>query len=74
MTTGADKVGRGDGPGGQEQPAGVSLAELRAAYRVAVAHRDEWLHAYVILRRYAPAPSGCGSDWHLELISDQAAP
>ena len=76
MTTEADKVGREES-GGQcerDQLAGAPLAELWAAYRAAVARRDEWVQAYVILCLYEPAPTGGGPHWHLELISNHVTP
>ena len=85
MATEADKVGREEDYGQcvrdqlagaplAELLAGAPLAELWAAYRAAVARRDEWVQAYVILCLYEPAPTGCGPHWHLELISNRITP
>jgi hypothetical protein len=69
MAKGADRSRRGDGR--ERDPLiGATPAELLAAYRAAVARRDEWLQAYLTVCLYQPA-SDCGSDWQLELISDQ---
>lgn len=71
MATEADKVGKeeDDGQCERDQLTEASLAELWAAYRAAMARRDEWVQAYVILCLYEPAPAGCGPHWHFELIS-----
>jgi len=54
-----------------DQPAHMAPADLLAAYLEAVARRDQWVQAYVTLCLYRPTPSGCGSDWQLELTADQ---
>jgi hypothetical protein len=63
---------KGAGRSGEEtsQAAGAAPGDLLAAYLEAVAHRDQWVHAYVTVCLYEPASAGRGSDWHFELITD----
>ena len=72
IATRADKADKGGGQCGRDQSAAAPLVELWAAYRAAVTRRDEWVRAYLTLCLYEPAPSGRGSDWHLELIPIQS--
>ena len=72
MATDADKAGWGrEGQGERDQFALAALAEPWAAYCAAVARRDEWVQAYVILCLYDPAR---GSPWQVKLVSGQVAP
>lgn len=70
MVTNADKVSCRDGRCERDHLVDASLPDVLVAYRAAVARRDELVRAYVTLCWYEPTPSGCGSDWHLELISN----
>jgi len=68
MVKGAGKSGEAG-----DKPTCAGPVDLLAAYLEAVAHRDQWVQAYVTLCLYEPAPLGRASDWHFELTTDRVA-
>jgi hypothetical protein len=48
----------------------VKLDDAYTAYHAALAHRDELMRAYSILRSYAPTPFGDGRSWQFERTVD----
>lgn len=73
MAETVDRHRKGDGPE-RDQLAEATVAEVLSAYRAEAARRDALYQAFLTLCLYKPAPPYCGSDWHLELISDQVMP